>query len=180
MQHNQIIPVCSIGYLMKNPFPISALATGISTLLILSACTSYVDTTNITEERELSVIEEVIYNNIAWAVTKDTTLLKSTMVTDESLFIFNPDSVPTIGWSDLKGNFDFWLDPRFRATKTEIRDLRITISQSGTVAWWSCMLDDLAEWDGRPIGWKNTRWTGVLEKQNGKWLIVQMHFSFAR
>jgi hypothetical protein len=29
------------------------------------------------------------------------------------------------------------------------------------------------------IGWKDTRWTGVLEKRNGKWLIVQMHFSFA-
>jgi hypothetical protein len=25
----------------------------------------------------------------------------------------------------------------------------------------------------------NTRWTGVLEKREGKWLIVQMHFSFA-
>jgi hypothetical protein len=47
------------------------------------------------------------------------------------------------------------------------------------VAWWACILDDLGEWDGRPIGWKDTRWTGVLEKRDGRWLIVQMHFSFA-
>jgi hypothetical protein len=41
------------------------------------------------------------------------------------------------------------------------------------------MLDDLAEWDGKPTGWKDTRWTGVLEKRDGHWVIVQMHFSFA-
>ena len=131
------------------------------------------------EDSEKLVIEKVIYNSIAWALTKDTTVLKSTMVRDESLFIFNPDSVPTIGWSELAMNFDFWLDPRFKANTTEIRDLRIEIAQCGTVSWWSCILDDLGEWDGRPIGWKNTRWTGVLEKRNGQWLIVQMHFSFA-
>jgi len=26
----------------------------------------------------------------------------------------------------------------------------------------------------------NTRWTGVLEKRKEKWVIVQMHFSFAK
>ena len=30
-----------------------------------------------------------------------------------------------------------------------------------------------------PGCWKDTRWTGVLERRNGEWLIVQMHFSFA-
>jgi hypothetical protein len=44
----------------------------------------------------------------------------------------------------------------------------------------SCILDDLAEWDGRPIGWKDTRWTGVLERREGSWRIFQMHFSFAQ
>jgi hypothetical protein len=38
---------------------------------------------------------------------------------------------------------------------------------------------DLGGWDGKPIGWKDTRWTGVLEKRDGKWVIVQMHFSSA-
>jgi len=48
------------------------------------------------------------------------------------------------------------------------------------VAWWYCMLDDINEWDGQPASWENTRWTGVLEKREGKWVIVQMHFSFAK
>ena len=25
----------------------------------------------------------------------------------------------------------------------------------------------------------DTRWTGVLERRDGRWLIIQMHFSFA-
>jgi hypothetical protein len=27
--------------------------------------------------------------------------------------------------------------------------------------------------------WKDTRYTGVLEKREGKWVFCQMHFSFA-
>jgi len=128
---------------------------------------------------EKAVIEKVIRDNIGWAMTKDRPLAESTMVRDESLFIVNPTSVSTIGWSQLVKDFDFWMDPRFKAVKCEIWDMRIGVSRSGDVAWWSCMLNDLAEWDGKPTGWKDTRWTGVLEKRDGTWLIVQMHFSFA-
>jgi hypothetical protein len=128
---------------------------------------------------EKAVIEKTIRANIGWALTKDRPLAESTMIHDERLFIFNPDSESTVGWEHFVKNFDFWMDPRFRATGLDIRDLRIDMSPSGITAWWSCILDDLGEWDGKPIGWKDTRWTGVLEKQAGKWLIVQMHFSFA-
>jgi hypothetical protein len=71
------------------------------------------------------------------------------------------------------------MDPRFKATSFDVRDLRITFARSGEVAWFSAMLDDLATWDGKPGGWKDTRWTGVLEKRGGTWVIIQMHFSFA-
>lgn len=128
---------------------------------------------------EKAVIDKVIRDNIGWALTKDRPLAESTMVHDESLFIFNPNSESTIGWGQLVKNFDFWMDPRFKAVKCEIWDMRIDVSASGDAAWWSCMLNDLAEWDGKPTGWKDTRWTGVLEKRDGKWIIVQMHFSFA-
>jgi len=128
---------------------------------------------------EEAVIAKVIHDNIGWALTKDRPLLEGTMAHDERLFIFNPDSSATIGWEQFLKGFDFWMDPRFKATGLDIRDLRIAISPSGVTAWWSCILDDLYEWDGRPGAWKDTRWTGVLEKRAGKWLIVQMHFSFA-
>jgi hypothetical protein len=128
---------------------------------------------------EKALIEKVIRANIGWAQTKDRPLLESTMAQDERLFIFNPDSGSTSGWEQFAKNFDFWLDPRFKATGLDIRELRIDLSRHGDTAWWSCILDDLFEWDGKAGAWKDTRWTGVLEKRGGKWIIVQMHFSFA-
>jgi hypothetical protein len=40
-------------------------------------------------------------------------------------------------------------------------------------------LDDINEWKDKPANWENTRWTGVVEKREGKWRVVQQHFSFA-
>ena len=129
---------------------------------------------------EKALIEKTIRASIGWALTKDRPMLESALANDERLFIFHPDSKSTVaGWTRFAKQFDFWMDPKFRATSYEVRDLRIDLSRSGDVAWWSAILDDLAEWDGRPIGWKDTRWTGVLEKRDGRWVIVLMHFSFA-
>ncbi len=126
-----------------------------------------------------AVVEKTIRDSIGWALTKDRPLLEGIIAHDPDLFMFNPDSKSTIGWDSFVKGFDFWMDPRFKATSLDVRDLRITFSRAGGVAWFSAMLDDLGEWDGKPIGWKDTRWTGVLEKRDGKWVIVQMHFSFA-
>lgn len=103
------------------------------------------------------------------------------MAHDEDLFIFWTDSKSTIaGWKQYVKLFDTWMDPRFKATLTEVQDLRIHISRSGDVAWYSAMLDDLGEWDGKPTGNRDIRWTGVLEKRRGKWVVVQMHGSVAK
>jgi ketosteroid isomerase-like protein len=128
---------------------------------------------------ERAAVERTIHDNICWALTKDRALAERTMAHDADLFIFNPTSTPTVGWDELVKNFAIWMDPRFKAVACDIGELRVSVSRSGDVAWWSAMLDDLAEWDGKPTGWKDTRWTGVLEKRDGAWVIVQMHFSFA-
>jgi len=41
-------------------------------------------------------------------------------------------------------------------------------------------LDDINTWAGQPANWENARWTGVLKKRDGKWVIGQQHFSFPR
>jgi ketosteroid isomerase-like protein len=126
-------------------------------------------------------IEKAIHASIGWALTKDRALLESVLSHDPSFFIFHPDSKTTVvGWEAMAGLLAFWMDPRFKATSYEIRDLRINLSRSGDVSWFSAILDDCGEWDGRPSCWKDTRWTGVLEKRDGAWVIVQMHFSFAK
>mgnify|MGYP006377913297 CR=1 FL=1 len=131
-------------------------------------------------DRERAAVEKAIRASIGWALAKDRPLLESVLVHDDGLFIFHPDSKSTVvGWDAFVKLFDFWMDPRFKATSFDIRDLRITQARSGGVAWFSAILDDCGEWDGKPSCWLDTRWTGVLEKRDGGWRIVQMHFSFA-
>ena len=84
-----------------------------------------------------------------------------------------------MGWEAFLPLFDIWMSPKFKATHFDVRELRINLSRSGDVAWFSAILDDCGEWEGEPDCWQDTRWTGVLEKREGDWLIVQMHFSFA-
>jgi ketosteroid isomerase-like protein len=130
---------------------------------------------------EKAAVAQVIHDSICWALTKDRALEESTMSHEDDLFIFWVDSGTTIaGWKQFVKLFDTWMDPRFKAMHTEIRDLQIHIAPCGQVAWYSAMLDDLNEWDGKPVGASDIRWTGVLEKRDGKWVVVQMHGSVAR
>jgi ketosteroid isomerase-like protein len=132
-------------------------------------------------ETERAAVARVVTDSIRWALTKDRALLEGVMAHDEDLFVLWTDSRSlTRGWTEFRKQFDTWMDPRFKATVTEIRDLRVHLSRSGDVAWYSATLDDLGEWDGRPVGDRDIRWTGVLEKRGGRWVVVQMHGSVAK
>lgn len=127
-------------------------------------------------------VECVIHDMIGWALRKDLGRLLSIVAGDSDLLIFHPDSKSTIiGFEAFRRLAEtVWMSDAFRATDYEIRDLQIHFAELGNVAWYSCFLDDHAEWNGKPGGWDNCRWTGVLERRDGSWLVVQMHFSFPK
>ncbi len=132
-------------------------------------------------EAEKALIKEVVENSIGWAVTKNKELSYSCYSHDENLFWFSPDDAGTLkgfkAFTEITDGF-FMLDD-FKAIRSEVRELYIGLSKSGDAAWYHARLDDFNEWKGKPANWEDVRWTGVLEKQNGKWVIVQMHFSFS-
>lgn len=130
---------------------------------------------------ERAAVEQTVRDAIGWALTKDRARLESIVAHDAGLFIFHPDSRSTTrGYEAFAKKIPDFMDPRFKATHFEVKELTTTWSRSGAVAWYSAMLDDCGEWDGKPSCWRDTRWTGVLEKREGRWVIVQMHFSFAK
>jgi ketosteroid isomerase-like protein len=124
-------------------------------------------------------IEKTIRGAIGWAANKDITLLYSLIANDSSFIEIHPGPRIVKGFTEFRKAEKVWMSPEFRAVLYNIWDLHITISQEGDAAWWFCMLDDVNEWAGKPLSWENTRWTGVAEKRNGQWKIVQQHFSFA-
>lgn len=131
-----------------------------------------------TAEDERPRIEKAINSSIGWAKTKDLNQLYGVIANDTSFLEVHPGGRVVRGIDEFRKSEAFWMSPDFQAVRYEIKDLSINISESGTVAWWFCMLDDINEWKGEPANWENTRWTGVMEKRDGRWQIVQQHFSF--
>lgn len=146
---------------------------------VICGCRDNSGNRNYNFEKEKPVIEKTIHSCIGWAGKKDINLLYSVIANDSSFLEVHPDERVVKGISEFRKAEKSWMSPDFQAVRYEIRDLQINISNSGDVAWWFCMLDDINTWQGEPASWKNTRWTGVMEKRNGKWVIVQQHFSFA-
>lgn len=132
------------------------------------------------QKAEKSDIGQVIDHSISWFKTKDFPLLFSTLASDSTLFIYQPTSDGTVrGIEQFREHADVWNDPENKYVSHEIRDLDISIGPSGDVAWFSAELDDCGEYHGKTGCWEKTRWTGVLVKRKGKWVVVQQHFSFA-
>jgi ketosteroid isomerase-like protein len=129
---------------------------------------------------ELKAVERTINDVFGWAVKKDFNLFFQTISDDSNFISVTPYNRVKFGIKDVKNDTAFWGSPYFKAIRHELHDLRITFSRSGDVAWFFCILDDINEWKGKPANWENARWTGVLEKRDGKWRIVQQHFSFAK
>jgi ketosteroid isomerase-like protein len=145
--------------------------------LLLLSCQIETNTINMAAEK--LIVEKAIHSSIGWAKNKDIHLLYSVIANDTNYIEVDPNDRVVKGFQAFKKAEDFWMSPDFKAIRYEIRDLQLNFSQSGTVAWFFCILDDINEWQGQPANWENTRWTGVLEKRNNNWVIVQMHFSFA-
>ena len=132
------------------------------------------------KEDSKSEVKKAIESTIGWAKNKDFELLYSIIANDPDYLEVDPDSGLIRGFDEFKKNELIWANPDFKAIRYDIRDLKIDLAEQGNVAWFYCILDDINEWKGQPASWMNTRWTGVLEKRDGKWIMVQMHFSFAK
>lgn len=128
---------------------------------------------------EYEEVRRVIEYSIGWAVEKDFDAMLSLWAHDEHLYHHWLSSESTThGFDQFAAHARRWADPKFRGTGYEFRDLEITFSRSGEVAWYSCRLDDCYEYDGKPGCLENVHQTGVLEKRDGRWVHVLMHGSY--
>jgi hypothetical protein len=151
-----------------------------SLFVILISCSESSPIKSPNREAELAAVKASIHGSIGWAKNKDFKLLYGIIANDSNYLEVDPGPDVIEGFSEFKKNESFWGSPDFKAVRYEIRDLIINFSRKGDVAWFFCILDDINEWKGQAASWMNTRWTGVLEKREGRWVMAQMHFSFAK
>jgi hypothetical protein len=131
------------------------------------------------QEAEKQKIAQVVSSVIGWAKTKDLDLFFGSIANDEDYISVTPTKRVVKRFEDVKQNIPFWMSPEFKYVRHELKDLEIKLARCGTVAWFYCVLDDINTYKGQPASWENARWTGVVEKRDGKWVVVSQHFSFA-
>lgn len=129
---------------------------------------------------DYEIVKAVIEDSIGWAIDKDLDRLLQIFAADEDLLIWwVRSSGGADGINDLRTTAEtVWMTPGFKATRFEFRDLRIRFSQDGSMAWFSCHLDDCGIWKGEEFCVVDVRNTGVLEKRGEQWTIVQSHASW--
>ncbi len=154
--------------------------TTIAALLLVLTCIDHGQPprpADLSAERQ--EITRVVSSVIGWAKDKKIEVLYAAIANDDDYLSVPPGRGVVKAFEDVKRNVPFWMSPDFKYVRHELRDLEITFARSGQVAWFYCVLDDINTYKGQPASWENTRWTGVVEKRDGRWVVVQQHFSFA-
>ncbi len=158
----------------------SGKAVSIMACLAFVALATPVAATPTDPEAEKAIIAQTINDCIGWFKNKDFDRLFEVFADDPDLFLLHPTSNETLhGIEAFRAFSAIWRDPANKYVSHDVRDLRIHLHPSHEVAWFSATLDDCGEYGGRVGCWRDTRWTGVLEKRSGRWVAMQMHFSFA-
>lgn len=111
--------------------------------------------------------------------TQDYELLSNILAHDEEMVHIGTDEDEIWkGWNELHTasleqfkNLEYY--------KAEIKDLQINLSATARVAWYSHLLNAQIKSHGDITEWQDARFTGVLEKREGQWKLVQTHVSLA-
>lgn len=110
------------------------------------------------EKQEMNLVQEI------WASDPDIVVLGTN--SDEKI----------VGWEQIRSTLQRQFDS-FDDTYISVRDQVININETGNTAWFSEIMNYNYIYQGRAIQFEGLRFTGVLEKKDGEWHIVQSHIS---
>ena len=128
-------------------------------------------------ETEEAAVEAFIDDYLEIFKTEDMEMLSKMYAHDDDMVVFGTDAAEHfIGWESMKESMQKQFDA-LDMTEVAIRKLSIKVHKSGEVAWASFLMDAKGEAMGEPFEFEGSRFTGVLEKRNGNWVFVQVHFS---
>jgi len=110
------------------------------------------------EKQDIDLVREI------WASSPDIVVIGTN--SDEKL----------IGWDAIQKVMQRQFDA-FDDTYISVHDQVIEINETGNTAWFSEILNYNYIYQGEAKQYEGLRFTGVLEKNNNDWFIVQSHMS---
>ena len=147
------------------------LSTGIVVAgLCLTACASG---SNI----EVEVAKTVVDNFWRAIRDQDVNLLSRVVATDDALIVFGTDAQERWVGSSAFLSAEEQMMQAFDVESLDRREETLQIHSRGGVAWFSTVFDIEISVDGELASLEGLRTTGVIEKRNDDWVIVQAHTS---
>jgi hypothetical protein len=153
-------------------------ATIILVGILISACTAdKAEKQTVDFSKELEKVTLVLEKYVIANEDQNLNLIKEVWASKPDIVVFGTNSDETIiGWEAIKNA----LQNQFKSiedTYISVRDQRININETVNTAWFSEIVNYNYIYKGKPVKYEGLRFTGVLEKINGDWLIVQSHMS---
>jgi uncharacterized protein (TIGR02246 family) len=128
-------------------------------------------------KKEKAAVEKDIDQISQTIETEDMDTFSKLMAHDPNMVNFGTDATERwVGWDAMKASMEQQF-AAFEDSKISTRDQVITVHDSGQVAWFSEVMDWSTTTQGQQVDLKGLRLTGVLEKRDGNWKFVQLHFS---
>lgn len=151
----------------------STLVLGI--LLITASCCDQKKEVNCEIEKEL--IENLLENYILANENQDFDLIESIWATDDDIILYGTDNDERLmGWSNIKEaikeQFSLITDTYISSSNQFIK-----LNCTGNTAWFAETLNYNYMYKSKAHKYEGMRFTGVVEKIEGNWVLVQAHLS---
>jgi ketosteroid isomerase-like protein len=126
---------------------------------------------------EISEIENALDKYIMANEKEDFVLIESIWAPSEDIVLYGTDSDERlVGWNNIREVIKTQFS-MIENTYISASDQVINISDCGNTAWFAERLNYNFVYTGNAHSYDNIRFTGVMEKIDGRWLIVQAHLS---
>jgi ketosteroid isomerase-like protein len=128
-------------------------------------------------EAEKAAVKTLVDEWMHCFETEDIETFSNLIAHDPDLVNFGTDAAERwVGWEALRDS----VQKQFESTENVIvstKDQVIFVHKAGEVAWFSMLVDMEGIAQGEPFRQEGMRLTGVLEKLDGNWVVVQIHAS---
>ncbi len=144
------------------------------TLSVLISCT---DETQFDMETERAAVMQVLDNFVKAHEERNLDLLMTCFSDKPDIVILGTDEDEL--WVDKLSMAESQKKAyqTFNSVKLSVRDKILKMCKSGGQAWFYMKVNWYVESEGKQFTFDGVRTTGVLEKENGNWEIVQIHTS---
>ncbi len=153
------------------------LASSLILTAVILLSTSCEQSKKVDCEKEKDAIENVLEKYILANENQDLELVEEIWSPNDDIVLYGTDSDERLmGWNiireKVKEQFGFISDTYISASNQFIK-----VNCTGNTAWFAETLNYNYIYDGKAHKFEGLRFTGVMEKMDGKWKIVQAHLS---